>query len=115
MGRSKDKAVIQLKCIPEKRDATEVYQVLYTKCFLNTVGECKYLTLGIAICTYNPQTSVTITCGIQLTGIVTMVMKVLHSTCNMCICDLPHMNELVPLALGIHIRQIPHAHVTTTV
>ena len=58
----------------------------------------------------------TITCGIQPTGVVTMAMEVLHNTCNMCICDLPDMYALSPqafgpLALGIHIRQIPHAHV----
>ena len=47
-----------------------------------------------------------------------MAMKVLHNTCNMCISDLPDMNALIPpgcnpwaLQLGIHIRQIPHAHV----
>ena len=33
----------------------------------------------------------TITCGIQSTGVVTMAMEVLHNTCNMCICDLPDM------------------------
>ena len=54
-----------------------------------------------------------ITCGIQPTGVVTMAMKVLHSSCNMCISDLPNMNALIPWALGIHLRQIPHAHVTT--
>ena len=48
-----------------------------------------------------------------------MEMKVLHNTCNMSICDLPDMNALVHWALGlwsymgIHIRQIPHAHATT--
>ena len=54
----------------------------------------------------------TITCGIQPTGVVTMAMKVLHNTCNMCICDFPDMNVLIPRACGpqalaIHIRQIP--------
>ena len=37
----------------------------------------------------------------------------LHITCNMCACDLPDMYALIPRALGIHIRQIPRAHVTT--
>ena len=60
----------------------------------------------------------TITCGIQLTGVVTMAIEVLHNTCNMCFCDLPDMNALIPWACGpqasgIHIRQIPHAHITT--
>ena len=60
----------------------------------------------------------TITSGIQATGVVTMAMEVLHNTCNMCICDLPDMYALIPQACspwssGIHIRQIPHAHVTT--
>ena len=38
-----------------------------------------------------PHTKMTITCGIQPTGVVTMAMEVLHNTCNMCICDLPDM------------------------
>ena len=62
------------------------------------------------------QTSVTITCGIQMIGDVTMATKCyINNTCNMCIRDLPDMNALIPRAcgpwaLGIHIRQIPHAH-----
>ena len=52
-----------------------------------------------------PQTSETITCGIQLTGVVTMAMKVLHNTCKICIHDLSDMNALIPRALGVHIRQ----------
>ena len=65
-----------------------------------------------------PQTSVTITCGIQPIDVVTMAMKVLHNTCNMCIFDLPDMKALIsqaysPWALGIHNRQIPNAHVKT--
>ena len=54
-----------------------------------------------------PQTSVTIICGIQPAGVVTMVMKVLHNTCNMCTCNLPVMNALIPWTSGVHIRQIP--------
>jgi len=47
-----------------------------------------------------------------------MHMEVLHISCNMCTRDLPDMYALSPWAcgpraLGIHIRQIPHAHVTT--
>ena len=34
-------------------------------------------------------------------------------TCNMCSHDVPDMYALSPWALGIHIRQIPRAHVTT--
>ena len=56
-----------------------------------------------------PQTNVTITCGIQPTGVVTMEMKVFHNTCNMCIHDLSDINALIPQALVIHIRQTPHA------
>ena len=61
---------------------------------------------------------VTITCGIQPTGVVTMAIMVVHNTCNLCICDLPDINVIIPWACspqasGIHIRQIPHAHVTT--
>ena len=55
----------------------------------------------------------TITCGIQPTDVVTIAVKVLHNTCNMFIHDLPDMIALIPRASGIHIRQIPHAHVTT--
>ena len=40
-------------------------------------------------------------------------MEVLHISCNMCTRDLPDTYALSPRALGIHIRQIPHAHVTT--
>ena len=31
----------------------------------------------------------------------------------MAICDLPNMYALRPRVSGIHIRQIPHGHVTT--
>ena len=40
-------------------------------------------------------------------------MEVLHISCNMCTQDLPDMYALSPQAFGIHISQIPHAHVTT--
>ena len=60
----------------------------------------------------------TITCGIQPTNVVTMVMKVLHNSCNMCTLDL---TDMYALALGmqpsfpcIHINQVTRAHVTTT-
>jgi len=42
-----------------------------------------------------------------------MHMEVLHISCNMCTRDLLDMYALSPRALGIHIRQIPRAHVTT--
>ena len=47
-----------------------------------------------------------------------MHMEVLHISCNMCTRDLPDMYALSPRAcgpraLGIHIRQISRAHVTT--
>ena len=38
----------------------------------------------------------TITCGIQPTGVYTMAMKVLHNTCNMCVHNMPDMNALIP-------------------
>ena len=41
------------------------------------------------------------------------LMEVLHSSCNMGTHDLPDMYGCSPQALGIHIRQITHAHVTT--
>ena len=40
-------------------------------------------------------------------------MEVLHISCNMCTQDLPDVYALSPRASGIHIRQIPCAHVTT--
>ena len=43
----------------------------------------------------------TITCGIQPTGVVTMAMKVLHNSCNMYICDMPDMNALIPWAVAL--------------
>ena len=45
---------------------------------------------ALAVCSYNPTNKcVTITCGIQPTGVVTMAMEVLHNICNMGIKDLP--------------------------
>ena len=46
------------------------------------------------------------------------VLEVIHITCNMGSRDLPDMYSLSPRAcgpqaLGIHVRQIPPAHVTT--
>ena len=46
-------------------------------------------------------------------GQIFRVPEVLHITCNMCTRDLPDMYALSPRASGIHIRQIPRAHVTT--
>ena len=43
--------------------------------------------------------------------------EVLHISCNTCTHDLPDMYALRacgPRASGIYIKQIPHAHVTTT-
>ena len=40
----------------------------------------------------------TITCSIQPTNVVTMVMKMLHNSCNMCILDLTDMYALAPHA-----------------
>ena len=39
----------------------------------------------------------TITCGIQPTNVVTVIMKVLHNGCNMCTLDL---TDVYALALG---------------
>ena len=41
------------------------------------------------------------------------VPEVIHNTCNMGARDLPDTYALIPRASGIHIRQIPRAHVTT--
>jgi len=38
---------------------------------------------------------------------------VLHSSCNMGICDLADMHVCSPWALCIHIRQFTHFHATT--
>ena len=51
-------------------------------------------------------------------GQIFRVPELLHITCNICTRDLPDMYALSPRAcgpwaLGIHIRQIPRAHVTT--
>ena len=40
-------------------------------------------------------------------------MEVLHISCNKYTRNLPDMYALSPQASGIHIRQIPRAHVTT--
>ena len=40
-------------------------------------------------------------------------MEMLHISCNMSTRDLPDMYASSPQALGIHIRQITRAHVTT--
>ena len=46
----------------------------------------------------------TITCGIQPFVFVTMAMEVLYNTCNMCICDLPNMNPLIPRTCGLRLQ-----------
>ena len=51
----------------------------------------------------------TITCGSQPTGVVTMAMKVTYNTCNMCICDLPDMHAL-RLWLHIYTYQANPSH-----
>ena len=69
----------------------------------------------LAIYTYNPTNSVTITCGIQPTGVVTMAMIALHNTCNMCInfvTCMPMPSALEPW-YTYSIRQISYAHVKT--
>ena len=43
-----------------------------------------------------PEICLTITCGIQPTVVVTMVMEVLHNSCNMCTLDLPDMYAYGP-------------------
>ena len=54
--------------------------------------------------------------------LILQMLKVINNSCtyNMGACDLPDMHALnpqacAPQALGIHIRQILHAHVTTIV
>ena len=61
-----------------------------------------------------PQISVTVTCGIWPTGVVTMAIEALHNSTssNMCTCDFPVMYALSPHPLGIHITQIYHAYVS---
>ena len=94
-----------------------LHQVLYTKVNVGEcrvyiqgyIGECKYPTSCITIMHYDYYLWHS-SYGIS---VVTMVMKVLHNTCNTRICGLPDMNALIHLdsALGIPIRQIPHVHV----
>ena len=53
-----------------------------------------------------------ITCGIQPTNVVTMVMKVLHNTCHMCTLDLTNVYALAiePVALVlVHTYQSNHS------
>ena len=54
----------------------------------------------ITACTCNLMSySVTITFGIQSTNVVTITMKVLHNSCNMCTLD---MTDMYALFLGPH-------------
>ena len=61
----------------------------------------------------------TITCGIQPTNVVTMAMKVLHNSCNMCTLDLTdvctHPWACGPMHARIYIsgKSLLHMHVTT--
>ena len=49
---------------------------------------CESIILTLAICIYlKAQKGVTITCGIQHTGIVTIAMEVLCNRCNTCSHD----------------------------
>ena len=54
--------------------------------------------------------SMTFTCGIQPTKVVTLAMKVLKSKCNICTLDL---TDVYPLALGPMAIVLMHTHVTT--
>ena len=51
--------------------------------------------------------------GLILFGQIFRVPEVIHITCNMGRQDLPDMYTLSPRASGLHIWQIPPAHVTT--
>ena len=58
----------------------------------------------------------TITCGIQPTNVVTMVMKVLHNSCKICTLDSTDMYALAlgPVALVLmHTYQLNHSHIAT--
>ena len=50
----------------------------------------------------------TITCDIQPTNVVAMVIKVLHNSCNICTLDLTDMHALA-LVL-VHTYQSNHLH-----
>ena len=89
-------ALIQRCCYFNPQcNVTVIYQVLYTKYF------------NINALAYNPINNVTIICGIQPIGVVTMAMKVLHNTFNMWFHDLPDMYvkepEIYSGALHLHI------------
>ena len=62
-----DKPLIQMCCnFNLQCNVTVIHQVLYTKCYLNNYGSTQLDYNALAICAYiTPQTSVTITCGIQ--------------------------------------------------
>ena len=71
---------------------------------------CESITLTLAICIYlKAQKGVTITSGIQRTGIVTIAMVVLCNSCNTCSHDLhvqlPDMYALRPVTFG-HTSQL---------
>ena len=85
---------------------------MYTVVHLDASQEIlKFSTLDYNALVMTPQTSVTITHGIQPTGVVTMATKVLHNTYNMCICNLL---DTYPSGFSIHIRQIPNGHIITS-
>ena len=75
-----------------------------TVTYLVNVGPQLLAYNALAICTYNPQTSVTITCGIQPIDVVTMTMEMLHNTCNMCIHDLPDSVDMYDVSSGYVIK-----------
>ena len=68
---------------------------IVTKCKLRVEGES--WNSNLQLLTYNTLvliTSlviVTITCGIQTTNVITMVMKMLNNSCNTCTLDLTNM------------------------
>ena len=74
--------------------------------------------MALAICTYNLANKCDIYLWDSYYWSCYYGNKVIHNTCNMAIRDLPDMYTLIPRACGpwasgIHIRQIPHGHVTT--
>ena len=110
--------------------------VSYTKCYLNIVGKCKHPTPWLAICTYNLANKCDIYLWDSYYWCCYFGNKVIHNSCNMAMGDLPDMYTQSPRATvtwpfviclicipsssvcgprtsGIHIRQIPHGHVTT--
>ena len=92
-----------------------LHQVLYTRCYLNIVGECKCSTpwpyFALAICTYNPTNKCDNCLWHSTYWCCYYGNKVLHNACNICIYD---MNVLIPWAYSPRALGIQYQANTST-